>query len=96
MRVRKIPSGYFELLEGVLIITGSETLQIRLEDIESAQCREGKKILLPSTPYGVFECAYRQDGEVQQRRMFFRAAEIENMRALCSSIQQSLSASNAA
>jgi hypothetical protein len=96
MRVRKIPSGYFELVEGVLIIEGNEPLQIRLQDIESANCREGKKILLPSTPYGVFECAFRLDGEIQQRRMFFRVAEIENMRAMCRSIQQSLAASDAA
>jgi len=90
MQVRKIPSGYFEFSEGMLHIAGTEDLQIPVADIESADCREGKKLLLPSTPYGVFECVFRMDGKLVQRRMFFHSTDFENMRSLCHSIQTRL------
>lgn len=88
MRVNKIPNGYFEFAEGVLTINGREELSISAQDIHSVLCRGGRKLLLPTSPYGVFECAYQTASGISSCKLLFHATDMEAMQQMCERINE--------
>jgi hypothetical protein len=83
MRVKKFPKGYFDFSDGILTICEPEVVSIGVQDIRSVICREGRKILLSHSPYGVFECVYQNGLQQVRCKQLFRPAEMPAMQALC-------------
>jgi hypothetical protein len=89
MRVKKFPTGYFDFSDGILTICGQDILTIDVRDIRSVVCREGRKIIVSRSPYGIFECFYECNGNRITCRQLFQPCDMSAMQAMCEQINAS-------
>jgi len=59
MRINRFPSGYLDLLEDRLVISGDPQTVVLRSDVRSAEVRSGKPSLFSRDPPAVFELEYK-------------------------------------